>query len=64
MEDNVIFRRGEPVRDNAELVARAVRIAAELERRPATPVEARELLGVRGRRSGELPDLLAAEPVR
>jgi 3-keto-5-aminohexanoate cleavage enzyme len=64
MEDNVIFRRGQPVRDNAELVTRAVRIAAELERRPATPAEARELLGARGRRSGELPDLLAAEPVR
>lgn len=64
MEDNVVYRRGRPVRDNAELVARAVRIAAELERRPATPAEARERLGVRGRRNGELPAPVVAEPVR
>jgi 3-keto-5-aminohexanoate cleavage enzyme len=64
MEDNVVYRRGEPVRENAQLVARAVRIAAELERRPATPSEAREWLGLRGRRAGELPALLGAEPVR
>jgi 3-keto-5-aminohexanoate cleavage enzyme len=64
MEDNVVYRRGELVRDNAELVARAVRIAAELERRPATPSEARALLGARGRRSGELPDQVAMVAVR
>jgi 3-keto-5-aminohexanoate cleavage enzyme len=54
MEDNVFFRRGELLQDNAQLVARAVRIAAELDRRPATPQEARELLGLRGRVFGEL----------
>jgi 3-keto-5-aminohexanoate cleavage enzyme len=64
MEDNVIYRRGQPVHDNAELVARAVRIAAELERRPATPAQARELLGVRGRRDGELPAPVAVESLR
>ncbi len=48
MEDNVIYRRGEPVRDNAQLVERTVRIARELERRPATPDEARALFGIRG----------------
>lgn len=64
MEDNVIYRRGQPVRKNAELVARAVRIAADLERRPATPAEARERLGVRGRRSRELPASVAVESVR
>jgi 3-keto-5-aminohexanoate cleavage enzyme len=47
MEDNVIYRRGEPVRDNAQLVERTVRIARELERRPATPAEARELFAIR-----------------
>lgn len=47
MEDNVFFRRGELVGNNAQLVERAVRVAAELERRPATPDEARELLGIR-----------------
>jgi 3-keto-5-aminohexanoate cleavage enzyme len=46
MEDNVLFRRGEPLRDNAQLVERAVRIAGELERRPATPEEARAQLGL------------------
>lgn len=55
MEDNVFYRRGQPLENNAELVRRAVRIAGELERRPATPAEARELLGVRGRGPGELP---------
>jgi 3-keto-5-aminohexanoate cleavage enzyme len=64
MEDNVIYRRGQPVDENAELVARTVRIAAELERRPATPSEARELLGVRGRPAGELPPVVAVESVR
>jgi 3-keto-5-aminohexanoate cleavage enzyme len=48
MEDNVIYRRGEPVADNAQLVERTVRIARELERRPATPDEARALFGIRG----------------
>ena len=45
MEDNVLYRRGEPLRDNAQLVERAVRIARELDREPATPAQARELLG-------------------
>ncbi len=56
MEDNVLYSRGRPVVRNDELVARAVRIAAELERRPATPAEARELLGLRGREPGRLPE--------
>ncbi len=47
MEDNVIYRRGEPVANNAQLVERTVRIARELERRPATPDEARELFAIR-----------------
>jgi 3-keto-5-aminohexanoate cleavage enzyme len=64
MEDNVLYRRGQPVQDNAELVARAVRIAAELERRPATPAEARALLGTRGRARGELPSAPAPAPLR
>lgn len=55
MEDNVLYRRGEPLADNAQLVDRAVRIARELERRPATPDEAREILATRGRRHAEAP---------
>lgn len=56
MEDNVFYRRGELVKDNAQLVARTVRIARELEREPATPAEAREILGLRGRAPGQLPE--------
>jgi 3-keto-5-aminohexanoate cleavage enzyme len=55
MEDNVLYRRGEPVVDNAQLVERTVRIARELDRRPATPAEARERFGLRGRAPGALP---------
>ena len=55
MEDNVLLRRGEPARDNAQLVERTVRIAAELDRPVATPAQAREILGLRGRQDGALP---------
>lgn len=55
MEDNVLYRRGEPLRDNAQLVERAVRIAAALDRPPATPQQARELLALRGREPAAVP---------
>jgi 3-keto-5-aminohexanoate cleavage enzyme len=55
MEDNVYYRRGELVEHNARLVARTVRIARELDRQPASPDEARALLGLRGRAFGQLP---------
>ena len=55
MEDNVLYRRGEPVVDNAQLVERTVRIAKELDRRPASPDEARERFALRGRVAGAVP---------
>lgn len=55
LEDNVYYRYGELAESNAQLVERAVRIARELERRPATPAEARAILGLRGRAAGQLP---------
>jgi 3-keto-5-aminohexanoate cleavage enzyme len=55
MEDNVFYRRGEPLQNNAQLVERTVRIARELDREPATPDEARQMLGLRGREEGQLP---------
>ena len=55
MEDNVLYRRGEPVENNAQLVERTMRIAHELGREPATPDEARQVLGLRERDSGQLP---------
>jgi len=60
MEDNVYYRRGEPLQNNAQLVERTVRIARELDREPATPDEARQMLGLRGRQVGQLP--AGAEP--
>jgi 3-keto-5-aminohexanoate cleavage enzyme len=45
LEDNLFYRRGEPA-TNAQLVARIVRIAHELDLEPATPAQARELLGL------------------
>ncbi len=46
LEDNLFYRKGEPA-SNAQLVARAVRIARELGKKPATPDEARKILGLK-----------------
>jgi 3-keto-5-aminohexanoate cleavage enzyme len=48
MEDNIYYRKGDLAKSNAQLVARAVRIARELNKEPATPDEARRILGLRG----------------
>ena len=45
-EDNPFYRPGEPATSNAQLIERLVRIARELGREPATPAEARQLLGL------------------
>jgi 3-keto-5-aminohexanoate cleavage enzyme len=55
MEDNVYYRHGELVKDNAQLVARTVRIAKELQLEPATPDEARAIMSLKGREKGKLP---------
>jgi 3-keto-5-aminohexanoate cleavage enzyme len=46
MEDNLYYRKGELAQSNAQLVARSVRIARELGKEPASPGEARRLLGL------------------
>ncbi len=46
LEDNIYYRKGE-LATNAQLVARAVRIARELGKEPATPEEARAILGLK-----------------
>jgi uncharacterized protein (DUF849 family) len=51
MEDNVVFRRGQMVQHNDELVARAAELATLLQRPPLSTEEARELLGVKDRRT-------------
>jgi 3-keto-5-aminohexanoate cleavage enzyme len=58
MEDNVYYRKGELLQNNAQLVARAVRIARELGLEPASADEARQILGLRGRERGQLPPAL------
>ncbi|MGD0234205.1 MAG: 3-keto-5-aminohexanoate cleavage protein [Syntrophorhabdales bacterium] len=45
-EDNIHYRKGELAKNNAQLVARTVRIAKELGSTPATPGEARQMLGI------------------
>lgn len=47
MEDNIYYRKGELATSNAQLVARIVRIARDLGKEPATPDEARQILGLK-----------------
>jgi uncharacterized protein (DUF849 family) len=51
MEDTLSYAPGEPVRDNAQLVARAAEVARIAQRPPMPVAEARALLGIRDRRS-------------
>lgn len=51
MEDNLMMERGRPVQHNAELVERAAGLATTMQRPPMTTTEARELLGVKDRRT-------------
>lgn len=45
-EDNLYLRKGQLAQSNAQRVARTVRIARELNKEPAKPEEAREILGI------------------
>jgi len=49
LEDNVFYRKNEPAVSNAQMVERLVRIAGELGREIATPEEARQILGMKGK---------------
>jgi uncharacterized protein (DUF849 family) len=51
MEDNIMYARGRQVQHNDELVARAVELATLMQRPPMSTTQARELLGVKDRRS-------------
>lgn len=46
-EDNVYISKGVPAKSNGEMVEKVVRLAKELGREIATPVEAREILGLK-----------------
>ncbi len=52
LEDNLYYRKGQLAESNAQLVARLVRIAAELDRPVAIPAQAREMLGLPSRSLG------------
>ena len=47
MEDNLNVSKGVPAKCNADLVEKMVRLMRELDFEPATPSEAREILGVK-----------------
>jgi 3-keto-5-aminohexanoate cleavage enzyme len=49
LEDNIYVRKGVLAKSNAELVEKVVRIARELDREIATPDEARQILGLKGK---------------
>jgi uncharacterized protein (DUF849 family) len=46
LEDNVYYNKGVLAESNEQFIARVVRIAKEMGKEPATPDEAREILGV------------------
>jgi uncharacterized protein (DUF849 family) len=48
LEDNLYLEKGVMAKSNAEQVAKIARIARELGREPATPDEARKILGLKG----------------
>ena len=50
MEDNLVFARRVPVRDNAQLVERAADLTRALQRPPLTTEQARSLLAIKERR--------------
>jgi len=50
MEDVLTYARGVPVRDNAQLVARAADAATLYQRPPLSTDEARDMLNVKDRR--------------
>jgi len=48
LEDNLYLEKGVLAKSNAEQVAKIIRIARELGIEPATPAEARQMLGLKG----------------
>lgn len=48
LEDNLYLEKGRMAKSNAEQVAKIIRIGRELGIEPATPAEAREMMGLKG----------------
>ena len=53
LEDTLTFVKGEPVRDNLQLVERAATLARIADRPPMSTSEVRAMLNVKDRRIGE-----------
>jgi uncharacterized protein (DUF849 family) len=51
MEDNLMYGKGQPVRDNAQLVERAAELGTIMQRPPLSTQETRTLLAVKDRRA-------------
>jgi uncharacterized protein (DUF849 family) len=49
LEDSIFIERGQLAASNAEQVAKIVRILKEMGRTPASPAEARAMLGLKGK---------------
>jgi uncharacterized protein (DUF849 family) len=49
LEDSIFIERGRLAESNAEQVLKIVRILKEMGREPATPAEARKMLGLKGK---------------
>jgi 3-keto-5-aminohexanoate cleavage enzyme len=45
-EDNFYIRHGVPAQENAQLVEKAVSILKVMDKEPASPMDARQILGV------------------
>jgi uncharacterized protein (DUF849 family) len=54
LEDSIFLERGRLAASNAEQVEKIVRILKEMGREPASPAEARALLGLKGQSHVEL----------
>ena len=48
LEDNLFLEKGQMAKNSGEQVAKIIRIARELGIEPATPDEARKILGLKG----------------
>jgi uncharacterized protein (DUF849 family) len=48
LEDNLFLEKGQMAKNSGEQVAKIIRIARELGIEPATPDEARQILGLKG----------------
>ncbi len=49
LEDSIFIERGRLAESNADQVLKIVRILKEMGREPATPTEARKMLGLKGK---------------